>query len=363
MIERIAAFGLDRARPELLEHIEGKPLDDDMWAALTARVRMERIEGLLAATVDGGALPVTDPQLEEVREAARSRAAVDLHLEGELLAVGRILSDAGVAYRVLKGLAWAHSVYPDPSWRGTGDVDLLIATGDWYRAIEILEANGLHRTLPELRPGFDASFGKDATLATPRGWEVDLHRVLVVGPFGLWSDIDELFVGDATISVGGFELPVLDPEPAFVHACYNAALADDPPRLIALRDVAQMALSDQVDPVATERLARRWKGEQVAALALTLAGTILGADLSATPLAATLGSRRPTLRDRVVLASYHGPARGFTSQAAGVLAVPGTRRKAEYLSALARPQRSYLSARGWSTGSLRQGLRRMRGLH
>lgn len=357
MIQQVAAFGLEGDLPE-----RERPLDDAAWAELTGRVRGERIEGLLAAAVDGGALPVTDTQLEAVREAARSRAAVDLYLERELVAVARVLTQADVAFRVLKGLAWAHSVYPDPSWRGTGDVDLLVATSDWYRAIDVLEANGLRRRVPELRPGFDSRFGKEATLSTPGGWEVDLHRVLVVGPFGLWPDVDELFGGKAAISVGGTQLPILDAEPALIHACYNAVLADDPPRLIALRDVAQMARSGMVDPAVTDQLAQRWKGRYVVAQALDLAGSTLRTDLSATGLGATFGPPRPTLRERVLVASYRGPARGFTSQATGFLAVRGPRNKAAYLSALARPQTSYLSARGWSNGSLRQGLRRMRRL-
>ena len=98
------------------------------------------------------------------------------------------LEKAGIAHRVLKGHAWAHTVYPDPSWRAFGDVDLLVGTDDSDRAVEVLESTGVRRTLPEVRPGFDRRFGKDATLLSASGREVDLHRLLVAGPYGLWVD-------------------------------------------------------------------------------------------------------------------------------------------------------------------------------
>jgi hypothetical protein len=291
---------------------------------------------------------VTCGQHDDVREAARARAKVDLSLEHELLVVVEALEDAGVSCRVLKGPAWAHSVYPDPSWRGFGDVDLLVRGDDWYRVIDVLQAEGYRRTLPELRPGFDRRFGKDATLVARSGWQVDLHRRLVFGPFGLWADEGDLFARPIALSIGGVTMATLNEEASFLHACYNAALADDPPRLIAVRDVCQVALAGSPEPSMVEEMARRWRAPAVIARALTLVADLLGQELWRLPIAAPFVTHRATVRERALVASYRGPGRGYTSQLATVIAVTGTRQRLAYLRALARPQPDYLLARGSS---------------
>ncbi len=73
-------------------------------------VTRERIEGLLAAAVVSGGL-VVDP---DQREEARGRPRVDLGLKRELITTARVLDQAGVCYRFLKGLASAHNDLPRP---------------------------------------------------------------------------------------------------------------------------------------------------------------------------------------------------------------------------------------------------------
>jgi hypothetical protein len=323
-----------------------QPLGPEAWRELLLTVRQQRIEGLLGAAVAAGTWPVTSGQYKDVREAARARAKVDLCLEQEHLETVRALEDAGFSCLVLKGEAWAHSFYPDPGWRGFGDVDLLVQGDDWYRVIEVLQARGARRIVPELRPGFDRRFGKEATLLAPSGWEIDLHRTLVVGPFGLWIDEGDLFARSSSVSIGGVTVSTLNQEATFLHACYNAALADDPPRLIAVRDVCQVASAGHPEPSVVEEMARRWRATAVIARALTLASDLLGQDLSHLPVAASFVTRRGGAVERALVATYRGPARGYTSQLAAVAGVVGARERLAYLRALAQPERSYLVARG-----------------
>jgi hypothetical protein len=356
----VAAFGLPAAAgPGVGTPALATPLEPGVWQALTRQVRTERIEGLLAATVAGGGLAVDAEQREEVRQLARGRARVDLELERELIVAARELDRAGVSYRVLKGLAWAHTLYPDPSWRGSGDVDLLVATTDWYGAVDALEAMGARRVLPEIRPGFDRRFGKDATLRTPEGRELDLHRLLVVGPYGLWVGQDELLTRAATVTIGASVLPVLDAEAAFLHACYNLVLADDPPRLIAARDVGEMVFGAQADPAGVAELARRWKAGPVIIRALSQAEAMLGVRLWHRPLAGPFLAVGLRSRDRALMATYRGPGRGYSSQAAAAIALPTAVERLTYLRSLAWPQRTYLEARGLSnTSHVRQAVRK-----
>lgn len=357
LVTRLASFGLADDWTD-----KSGPWDRPEWEAVLAQVSRERVEGVLAAAVGAGALALSDSQLSRVQEVARARARADLALERETLRTASILEAAGVKYRVLKGPALAHTAYPDPMLRGFGDVDLLIEPARWYEVLALLEQAGARRLHPELRPHFDGRFGKDATFRAESGWEIDLHRTLVLGPYGFWIDCDELFSRiPVQMELGGSHVAVLDADAAFVHACYNAALADDPPRLAAVRDVAQMVLAGAVDPEEAFRLAQRWKGVGVVRRALTLVETRISVDLSSTPVGARFWGS-VSVRDRLLLRTYRGRGRGYTSQLAGMVALPGLRAKSAYLRALLRPQRAYLDARGVSaSGFARHAVRRVTG--
>jgi hypothetical protein len=322
-----------------------EPLGPEAWRDVQLTVKHQRIEGLLGAAVAAGAWAVTPSQLDDVRDAVRARANVDLCLEREHVDTVRTLENAGFSSRVLKGQAWAHSFYPDPGWRGFGDVDLLVRSDDWYQVIEVLQGRGARRIVPELRPGFDRRFGKEATLVTRNGWQIDLHRTLVVGPFGLWVDEGDLFARPGSVTIGGVTMATLNQEASFMHACYNAALADDPPRLIAVRDVCQVALAGHPDPSVVEEMARRWRAGAVISRALGLTSDLLGQELWRLPVAASFATRRGTAVERALMATYRGPGSGYTSQLATVAAVAGARERLAYLRALVRPDRAYLDAR------------------
>jgi hypothetical protein len=199
--------------------------------------------------------------------------------------------------------------------------------------------------MPELRRGFDRRFGKEATLVTRNGWQIDLHRTLVLGPFGLWVDAGDLFARPCSVTIGGVTMATLNQEASFLHACYNAALADDPPRLIAVRDVCQVALAGHLDPSVVEAMARRWRAGAVISRALALASDLFGQELWRLPMAASFATRSGTVVERALVATYRGPGSGYTSQLATVAAVDGTRGRLAYLRALVRPDHAYLDAR------------------
>ena len=114
--------------------------------------------------------------------------AMVLVLDHLLVEVSSAMTEAGLPTVVLKGAAVADTFYPDRSWRSFGDLDLLISAADWRRACEVLVRLGFRRIIPEPRPGFDERFGKGASFEDARKLQVDLHRTLAMGPFGLWID-------------------------------------------------------------------------------------------------------------------------------------------------------------------------------
>ena len=112
---------------------------------------------------------------------------------------------------VIKGASVARTVYVEPCLRSFGDLDLLVRTADYGRACALLGRLGHERQRPEPRPGFEVRFGKASVHRHPEDRiEVDLHRTLVLGPFGLWIDPEELLNRRQTFDVAGRSIGRLD---------------------------------------------------------------------------------------------------------------------------------------------------------
>jgi len=260
----IAAVGL-RTQHELPD----EPLDRSAFEELLRDCTQHRLLGLLARAVRTGALPVDAEQHRAVESSVLGWLGHALRVERLLLGTTSALDRAGIESRVLKGVALAHTAYDDPADRVFGDADLLVPGREFTHAVQALEATfGVERAQPEIRPGFDDRFGKEATL-TVGGVELDLHRTFVEGALGLTVGLDDLFAPPYRFPLGVTELEALPMPPRFLHACYAAALGDWPPRLISLRDVAQILLRERPHPADVLFMARSWRCEVVVARAIT----------------------------------------------------------------------------------------------
>jgi hypothetical protein len=262
-----------------------------------------------------------------------------------LLRVAEQFDAADLDFRVLKGPSVAHVDYPDPADRGFGDLDLLVRAADFARAVELLEAVGGRRGIPELRHGFDHRFGKGAVIAMPDDLEIDLLRSFVAGPLGMTIDLESLFATSTSFVLGDRDLAGLGTEERFLHACIHAGLGR-PVGLHSLRDVAQMGLRADLDVGRVHGLARSWRATAVVARAVNLAWTKL--DLADSVAISAWASRyRPDRAGQRLLDAYIGGDRSFTRQAIATLRViPRRRDKVAYARSLVLPQRRYLEARG-----------------
>ncbi len=310
--------------------------------------RAQRVLGMLAAAVAEGAFPVSDRQLEALGAEELALAKQALVLERLLLRVAAVLEDADVPYRVFKGPALAHLAYPAPRWRMFADLDLLVPGSSFARARDAIlgELDGT-QPIPELRPGFDEEFGKEALLKV-EGREIDLHRTFVTGPVGLTIPLEELFDAPAELPLGGRSLPTLGPAVAFLHACINAAVGDFPVRACSLRDVIQLSAVAASDPGAVTATAQRWGIGAVVQRAVGLAWPGLGLDDG--PLTDWAAAYRPGMRERLGLRSYLTSGRSYSRPLASLLVIRGVRARARYARSLLFPQRSYLTSRGWGLG-------------
>ena len=269
-VELVASAGLATTIPATTE-----PLDRMSWATAIEEIRQERLHGLLATAIHEGTLAVTSPQRAEAAESHAEAAAWVLVLERRLLTVAEALTLAGIELRVLKGPAVATLDYPDPGMRCFADVDICVPGAQFGLSVRILESLGGHRRFPEPRPGFDERFTKGASFRFDDGTEIDLHRTLCLGWFGLALDTSDLFEPGAPFRVGDVGLTALAAALRLVHACLHASLGDEQPRLLPLRDVVQLAAWRSSIGAVLE-LACRWRCEVVVADAVKQAWTRLG---------------------------------------------------------------------------------------
>ena len=325
-----------------LPGVEIRHVPTDGWDLLLEAAVDERAVSLLASAVDAGSLTADDPDalaaLLAEHEAAMCRCVL---LEQALLDIAAVLRRSGVEFRVLKGPAVAHLDYPDAAWRTFGDVDLLVRSADYDRAVRALEDWGGRRRSQEVRAGFDRRFGKGVCVIGPAGVQVDLHRMLAGGAFGLAADNAVLFADADEVRIGDESLPTLPRDLRFFHACQHAMLGDWPSRLVPLRDVAQLRFMTDVDLDATLRVAARWRSTIVIARAIELASATLA--LPPDPVLEWAASYEGSRFERRSLAAYLGPRRSYARQmATGLPAVRGLGAKASYASALLLPDRGYV---------------------
>jgi len=334
-------------------------LGDDDFASLILLAQRHRLLGALAEAVATGALPVSPDQLGSVIEYHHRWLSNALLTEAMLLRVDDCFSEHRIEYRVLKGVALCRVAYNDPSWRVYSDLDIIVRSADFVRAIAALcQDLGGHRLVPELRPGFDREFGREATVHVG-GREIDMHRTLVDGASGLTIDLDDLFAEPTWFEVAGRRFPALGATPAFLHACYDVALGDHPVRLSAVRDLL-LLYTRGVDGDAVVEMARRWRGEAVVERAAHLAVDTLGLPREHGLHASTdLGSPR---RQRWLLRSYGGRAGPYATHLAAITVIHGVRPRLRYVRAITRPSPAYLAARGWTRhGHVRRALRQFTG--
>jgi hypothetical protein len=351
---RIAGYGLPGTTPAL----PGDALDDETWHATLGAVIRERVTGHLVQAVYDGAFPAREDHQAACVDAHERALALALLLERLLLTTVAQLDAVKIPTRVLRGPAVAHTVYPEPGLRSFGDVDLLLDEQHYDAALALLCARGAGRRYPEPRRGFDRRFGKGVCLETSDGLEIDVHRRLVAGPFGLAVDTGALFGGSTTFSLGSYELQGLDPEARFLDACFHAALGGATRRLLALRDVAQMALCSPLDVARVRMLCREWRCGIVVRRAIGLAWDAFMFD--ATPEVVRWACTYvATSFERQALDAYVGADRSYARQTvAGLQALQRFRDKAAYAATLLVPTRRYVRAR--EGNYLRRGRRAVR---
>jgi hypothetical protein len=335
-VRRIAGAGLAPAEPVTVA--------SGRWPIVLSGLDFHRLTGIALTAYESGNLVLPEEQVEDLLVHHRSAMVQALSIERRLLRLIGAFYAAGVRAVVLKGTAVAHAVYPDPTMRPFGDLDLLVAASAWRTACEVLRAEGYRRDLPEPRPGFDERFGKAATHSDAEGVQVDLHRTLVLGPFGLWLDPDELLESTETFELAGRRIERLDRTGLLLNAALHAGLGSAAPLLLPLRDVAEASGHPGVDWDRLAAWAERWRVRPALARAFEIAERSLAWE---PPAPAREISARPAGRaEGRAIRAYTERRRVGGMALAAMRAIPGLRAKTLYLYGLLLPSREFLRARG-----------------
>jgi len=244
---RVASFGLNAVDSDSVDadHVIPIVIEEEQMDYVASLLQQQRLDGLAVRSLAAGEFDA--PASFSAALATRHDDTMARCLRIEMMAIrtSQLLSNHGIAHRLLKGSALAHSVATRPADRPFHDVDILVRGDSLDESVSQLTRVGAVRLQPQLRAGFDARFGKSVTMRLD-DVEIDLHRLLCPGPFGIWMRPDDLFLLGASLSIGSVEIPTLDPTDHLLHACYNAALGSPAPALINLRDVALLAV-DAID--------------------------------------------------------------------------------------------------------------------
>ncbi len=141
--------------------------------------------------------------------------------------------------------------------------------------------------------------------------------------------LDPLFAETATLTLGGRPLPTLGPVPTLLAACYQASISDNPPRLAAACDLAQIVTHDPppIDEVLAE--ARRWRATAVVTDAFARTWRTL--DLPPDPFVERwTAEARATPLERLLLQAHLAPGYVYWRHLAALLVLPGFEPRVRY---------------------------------
>jgi hypothetical protein len=212
---------------------------------LLSTIAQERLWGLSVQALQAGNLVLPDQAAAALRSYHQQSVRFSMIAEMVIGALAELLQSAGVEWRLLKGFATARLLYPDPSLRDCGDIDLLVPPADFERTAGLLEDAGW-QPLAYAAPGeAHRSVGKERTFIHPTGVEIDLHRH--VQALNHRSQLSEefLFAAPTALTIDGIAASALSRSGMFIHACLH--LASRETRASTLADVIRFLFDDGLD--------------------------------------------------------------------------------------------------------------------
>ena len=204
-------------------------VDDFLWEDirwdlfLSVANRSHRVSSILYKKIrDHGCSYIPEEVITALGQQNHDHRLHMLKLTGELIRVGRLLTDAGLPYLAYKGPALGCRLYQDPGIRYAVDLDLVLPMDRIMAAVDILLASGYVLHSPSYAYSskqMDKYFAQleHLTLIHGRsGIKVELHWKFFTTPLcdltmaSVWKNQELIQIGSHAIPmVGGQELLIL----------------------------------------------------------------------------------------------------------------------------------------------------------
>ncbi|MFD3166376.1 nucleotidyltransferase family protein [Herpetosiphon sp. NSE202] len=196
------------------------------WQTLGRLANYHEVEGLLWFGLRQQALP---PALAEHWRERYYLAALrnDLRLE-EFQRIQQLLKAESIEVALLKGMAFAPTIYRSLGQRQMGDIDLLIRRDELQRACAVLFAAGYGlseytiNTWPQQRRS-----GGEVRLQTASGATLELHWWLFAGHWSRWAGLHAYPAWQIQhAEYQALALPVLEPISQLLHTAHHLVIGN-----------------------------------------------------------------------------------------------------------------------------------------
>ena len=217
----------EAADGERIQRLAQQPI---RWPHVLEIVDHHKVVPLFCRNLDTfapGYLP--DEQAAVLRASSFDNAHICLSRTAHLIALHRLFREQQIDLRIFKGIPLAMAAFQDPTLRDAGDIDLLVAEKDIFKAGEILETHGYVRFEPQARltPRRLRSYlahQKDFSYEhTTAGTVIDLHWRLFRNAF-LPANAGLKEVGEDWINLGSERIPTLPAQRLLLYLCVHGAL-------------------------------------------------------------------------------------------------------------------------------------------
>jgi len=274
---------MGRPDPILLNLARGRPLHEPPDSeAFLASASEQRMTGLVWSRIRSGELALSEDTRFELMQRHLQMRMRERQIWSALSEIARRLEPLGVQLGTFKGPTAAARWYDAEGERPFGDLDLLVAPQDRWRATEIAEAiEPGHQLAPVLQALVDDEVLPSVDLVVD-GVAVDLHFDLL--KFEVPGRHLDLFWA-RTLPYpleGGGTVRVLDPEASLVHFLMHVN-RDRFRHLLGHIDVARVIQREDLDWDVVLELMRSEGLEVPLLLTLEAIGEVMDLDLPALP--------------------------------------------------------------------------------
>lgn len=290
----------DRESCELLREVARRPTEANARRIASISEKIRDWNALFRLGLDHGMLPmlylrlaeigpkIPQAVLERLRKIYHRNAYQSIANAAELIRLLQAFDRESIAAMPFKGVVLAASVYPDPTSRPAGDLDVLIHHRHLGRATAILLESG-YKLDTQLLPDGSLIFKSNQEYHFKR--PADGMIVELRWRFGLVSswvrrnlDIDWVWPGRRTAVVAGAEVPDMNPEIALLNLCRHGS-KHVWTRLIWICDVARLLESESgLNWNVVIREAKRTGLRRALILGVLLAHRVAGAQVPQTVL-------------------------------------------------------------------------------